>query len=219
MKTFEANRLTVVGGGAQLLTATVKLFLKKPTEGPQAKIQAVLQMATQETDNPDLRDRAYVYWRLLSTDPEAAKVKPTPSTATGQPWGLDVYWRLLSTDPEAAKVKPTPSTATGQPWGLDVYWRLLSTDPEAAKVKPTPSTATGQPWGLDVYWRLLSTDPEAAKVKPTPSTATGQPWGLAYRVPPPSQRLLVAGATLATNLPRLQQLFRPAECRFVERVE
>ena len=27
----------------------------------------------QETDNPDLRDRAYVYWRLLSTDPEAAK--------------------------------------------------------------------------------------------------------------------------------------------------
>ena len=129
MKTFEVNRLTGVGGGAQLLTATVKLFLKKPTEGPQAKIQAVLQMATQETDNPDLRDRAYVYWRLLSTDPEAAKVKPTPSTATGQPWGL------------------------------------------------------------------------------------------AYRVPPPSQRLLVAGATLATNLPRLQQLFRPAECRFVERVE
>ena len=57
----------------QLLTATVKLFLKKPTEGPQAKIQSVLQMATQETDNPDLRDRAYVYWRLLSTDPEAAK--------------------------------------------------------------------------------------------------------------------------------------------------
>ena len=27
----------------------------------------------QETDNPDLRDRAYIYWRLLSTDPEAAK--------------------------------------------------------------------------------------------------------------------------------------------------
>lgn len=27
----------------------------------------------QETDNPDLRDRAFIYWRLLSTDPEAAK--------------------------------------------------------------------------------------------------------------------------------------------------
>ena len=26
-----------------------------------------------EVDDPDLRDRAYIYWRLLSTDPEAAK--------------------------------------------------------------------------------------------------------------------------------------------------
>lgn len=57
----------------QLLTATVKLFLKKPTEGPQQMIQAVLNNATVETDNPDLRDRAYIYWRLLSIDPEAAK--------------------------------------------------------------------------------------------------------------------------------------------------
>ncbi|WOK94922.1 hypothetical protein Cni_G03627 [Canna indica] len=57
----------------QLLTATVKLFLKKPIEGPQQMIQAVLNNATLETDNPDLRDRAYIYWRLLSTDPEAAK--------------------------------------------------------------------------------------------------------------------------------------------------
>ncbi|KAK4743890.1 hypothetical protein SAY87_010202 [Trapa incisa] len=57
----------------QLLTATVKLFLKKPTDGPQQMIQVVLNNATVETDNPDLRDRAYIYWRLLSTDPEAAK--------------------------------------------------------------------------------------------------------------------------------------------------
>eukprot|EP00850_Spirogloea_muscicola_P008312 SM000044S15959 [mRNA] locus=s44:228581:233709:+ [translate_table: standard] len=57
----------------QLLTAAVKLFLKKPTEGPQQMIQVVLNNATQETDNPDLRDRAFIYWRLLSTDPEAAK--------------------------------------------------------------------------------------------------------------------------------------------------
>ena len=42
----------------QLVTATVKLFLKKPTEKPQAMIQLVLTYATQETDNPDLRDRA-----------------------------------------------------------------------------------------------------------------------------------------------------------------
>lgn len=33
----------------------------------------VLQWAV-ENDNPDLRDRAFIYWRLLSTDPVAAKL-------------------------------------------------------------------------------------------------------------------------------------------------
>ncbi|RHY34998.1 hypothetical protein DYB32_000511 [Aphanomyces invadans] len=56
----------------QLLTATVKLFLKRPNE-TQAMVQAVLKKATEESDNPDLRDRGYVYWRLLSANPEAAK--------------------------------------------------------------------------------------------------------------------------------------------------
>lgn len=57
----------------QLLTATVKLFLKRPNEAAQKMISLVLSCATNDTDNPDLRDRAYIYWRLLSTDPEAAK--------------------------------------------------------------------------------------------------------------------------------------------------
>uniref|UniRef100_A0A8D3BRD9 AP complex subunit beta n=1 Tax=Scophthalmus maximus TaxID=52904 RepID=A0A8D3BRD9_SCOMX len=52
----------------QLLTAIVKLFLKKPTE-TQELVQQVLSLATQDSDNPDLRDRGYIYWRLLSTDP------------------------------------------------------------------------------------------------------------------------------------------------------
>ncbi|CAO3651954.1 unnamed protein product [Mucor fragilis] len=56
----------------QLLTATVKLFLKKPSEN-QALVQEILQVASLECDNADIRDRAYIYWRLLSTDPQAAK--------------------------------------------------------------------------------------------------------------------------------------------------
>lgn len=36
-------------------------------------MQKVLQAATAENDNPDVRDRAYVYWRLLSSDPQIAK--------------------------------------------------------------------------------------------------------------------------------------------------
>lgn len=56
----------------QLLTSIVKLFLKRPTE-TQELVQQVLSLATQESDNPDLRDRGFIYWRLLSTDPGAAK--------------------------------------------------------------------------------------------------------------------------------------------------
>jgi len=56
----------------QLLTATVKLFLKRP-DGTKEIMESVLSMATESSDNPDLRDRGYIYWRLLSTDPEAAK--------------------------------------------------------------------------------------------------------------------------------------------------
>jgi AP-1 complex subunit beta-1 len=70
----------------QLVTAIVKLFLKRPKD-TQEMVQKVLNLATQETDNPDLRDRGYIYWRLLSTDPEAAKAvvlgeKPLISEST-----------------------------------------------------------------------------------------------------------------------------------------
>lgn len=58
----------------QILTAVVKLFLKRP-EKAQGLVQRVLQASTAENDNPDVRDRAYIYWRLLSntSDPNATK--------------------------------------------------------------------------------------------------------------------------------------------------
>ena len=55
-----------------LLTATVKLFIQRPTKG-QELVPKVLKWATEEVDNPDLRDRGYMYWRLLSSDPATAK--------------------------------------------------------------------------------------------------------------------------------------------------
>lgn len=61
----------------QILTAVVKLFLKKPSNN-QGLVQKVLQLATAESDNPDLRDRAYIYWRLLSGDLDVAKVRSFP---------------------------------------------------------------------------------------------------------------------------------------------
>eukprot|EP01100_Stratorugosa_tubuloviscum_P007102 TRINITY_DN2988_c0_g1_i1.p1 TRINITY_DN2988_c0_g1~~TRINITY_DN2988_c0_g1_i1.p1 ORF type:complete len:932 (-),score=453.78 TRINITY_DN2988_c0_g1_i1:233-3028(-) len=56
----------------QLLTATVKLFLKRP-QNTQVTVQKTLKLATENCENPDLRDRAFIYWRLLSSNPEAAK--------------------------------------------------------------------------------------------------------------------------------------------------
>ncbi|KAJ8690628.1 beta-adaptin [Pleurotus ostreatus] len=56
----------------QTLTAVVKLFLTKP-DSSQGIVQRILDTATKDCDSPDVRDRAYIYWRLLSTDPGAAK--------------------------------------------------------------------------------------------------------------------------------------------------
>jgi AP-1 complex subunit beta-1 len=66
----------------QLLTATMKLFLTSPTPHTKELVTQVLTLSTEESDNPDLRDRGYVYWRLLSADPQAANTvvlaeKPT----------------------------------------------------------------------------------------------------------------------------------------------
>ncbi|KAL0226621.1 hypothetical protein P9112_013945 [Eukaryota sp. TZLM1-RC] len=55
-----------------ILTATVKCYLKKPKQ-IKPFLSRVFTFATTITDNPDLRDRAFVYWRLLSLSPELAK--------------------------------------------------------------------------------------------------------------------------------------------------
>ena len=70
-----------------ILNASVKLYLKLEGEAEDL-ITQVLQMATDESDNPDLRNRGYIYWRMLSENPEAAKEiilceKPTISEDSG----------------------------------------------------------------------------------------------------------------------------------------
>ena len=37
-------------------------------------VQEVLRCATEDCDNPDLRSRGYIYWRMLSEDPNQAKM-------------------------------------------------------------------------------------------------------------------------------------------------
>lgn len=55
-----------------LLTATVKLFLRRPSAG-STLVPKVLKWATQDVRNPDCRDRGYMYWRLLSSSAADAK--------------------------------------------------------------------------------------------------------------------------------------------------
>ena len=104
----------------QILTAVVKFFLKKPDQ-PQAQtlVQKIFQSATAENDNPDVRDRAYVYWRLLSSNPQIAKNvilsdKP-PITTTIQSLPPALLERLLTELSTLASVyhKP-PESFIGQ---------------------------------------------------------------------------------------------------------
>jgi AP-1 complex subunit beta-1 len=56
----------------ELLTASVKYFLKVKNASHGTLVK-VLNMCTEESENPDLRDRAFFHWRLLSIDPEACR--------------------------------------------------------------------------------------------------------------------------------------------------
>ncbi|KAI0721696.1 Adaptor protein complex beta subunit [Cerioporus squamosus] len=56
-----------------LLTAAVKLFIYKAhSDTTKALVHKVLKWATEEVDNPDLRDRGFMYWRMLAINPAVA---------------------------------------------------------------------------------------------------------------------------------------------------
>lgn len=57
-----------------LLTATVKLFLARPTRGAPL-VPKVLKWATESSDHPDVRERGFFYWRLLSYSNDTALAK------------------------------------------------------------------------------------------------------------------------------------------------
>ena len=56
----------------QILNAGVKNFVNKPDESEEI-VKICLQKGAEESENPDIRDRAYIYWRLLEVDPDIAK--------------------------------------------------------------------------------------------------------------------------------------------------
>jgi AP-1 complex subunit beta-1 len=114
----------------QIITAVVKLFLKKPNDSQaQGLVQKIFRSATAENDNPDVRDRAYVYWRLLSSSPQIAQSvvlaekPPIQTTIQSLPQGLlDQLINELST--LASVYHKPPETFIGHgKYGADAVQR------------------------------------------------------------------------------------------------
>jgi AP-1 complex subunit beta-1 len=58
----------------QILNSAVKTFLKTQTEESYGILNQVFEFTSKEADNPDLRDRGFIYWRLLAIDPNLASL-------------------------------------------------------------------------------------------------------------------------------------------------
>ncbi len=56
----------------QILNAAVKTFLKTQTEESYNILNQVFEFTSKESDNPDLRERGFMYWRLMAIDPNLA---------------------------------------------------------------------------------------------------------------------------------------------------
>ncbi|KAI0776643.1 Adaptor protein complex beta subunit [Trametes elegans] len=155
----------------QTLTAVVKLYLQKP-ESSQALVQKVLNTATKDCDSPDVRDRAYIYWRLLSTDPGAAKavvlaIRP-PITIPRTTVSAALLDELLGEIPLLASVYHKPAetfVGRGRVSADSVQKKDLADDRLAAQ-KALQTVAAGQQ-----AENLLDFDDD--------TTTEGQPSGLA----------------------------------------
>ncbi|XP_039275550.1 AP-1 complex subunit beta-1 [Nilaparvata lugens] len=159
----------------QLLTAIVKLFLKRPSD-TQELVQQVLSLATQDSDNPDLRDRGFIYWRLLSTDPAAAKEvvladKPLISEETDllEPTLLD---ELICHISSLASVYHKPPTAfvEGRA-GAGLRRSLPNRAGSQENVRETAAEASVIPTQESLIGDLLSMDISAPTVISTPTPA------------------------------------------------
>lgn len=113
-----------------VLTAVVKIALAVPSSGCLPLLQTVLDKATQECDDADVRDKAYIYWRLMSSEKaEAVILAPLPPIetviASFSPAVLDTLVNELST---LSSVYHKPASTFID---ADAYTRVESQPPTA----------------------------------------------------------------------------------------
>ncbi|OHT14265.1 Adaptin N terminal region family protein [Tritrichomonas foetus] len=56
----------------QILSSMIKIYIYKPDD-TRDQLQFILNEATKESNIPDVKNRALIYWRILSADPQVAK--------------------------------------------------------------------------------------------------------------------------------------------------
>ncbi|GAA5872684.1 hypothetical protein JCM1840_004487 [Sporobolomyces johnsonii] len=133
----------------QALTAVVKLFLQRPDQA-QALVQRVLALATKTADSADLRDRAYIQWRLLSSDTEVAKAvilaarPPISLPTTSVPVGL--LDELISELGALSAVyhKPVQAFVAGGKLGADQISASTAQKSEATREAALATLVAGQ---------------------------------------------------------------------------
>ncbi|OHT06477.1 Adaptin N terminal region family protein [Tritrichomonas foetus] len=56
----------------QILSSMIKIYIANP-DATKDQLQFILNEATKDTNVPDVKNRALIYWRILSADPQVAK--------------------------------------------------------------------------------------------------------------------------------------------------
>ena len=108
-----------------ILTASVKYFLRNSKEN-ECLLNTVLTHCTENQDDPDLRDRAYMYWRMLSNDKHAAKMsnfvigsKPPIRDGSESEMDLSRLNELLNSLNTVAAVYQRPAASFLPKYGLN----------------------------------------------------------------------------------------------------
>lgn len=181
----------------QILTAVVKFFLKS-SQNPskrnksQRLLQTVLKEATSECDNPDIRDRAYIYWRLLSINQDnavasqviLAEKPPITSTIPNLPQGLlDQLLAELSTLASVYHKPPATFMEVRRGKGLGgLMRRAIEEQRQNLAENPVAATVTGQ--NKSNVENLLDIDFDGA-APASAAIATPSPGGLGVLIQSP----------------------------------
>ncbi|KIK95885.1 hypothetical protein PAXRUDRAFT_826547 [Paxillus rubicundulus Ve08.2h10] len=170
-----------------LLTAVVKLFVYKPSsETTKTLVHKVLKWATEEIDNPDLRDRGFMYWRMLAMNPAIAgeivlAEKPAITTDSDRMDRGALDQLLLHTGTLGSIYHKNPETFIRNAAGralvdspaLNANSRAMLVPLTRPQLPPTSVTISG-PGPIEPHTRNQTGDAAPGMSKPAPPLPSGE---------------------------------------------